>query len=139
MIVEPHIAKVLVSQLLDQGLVTIQVFFTKGVVVPNFLKSRRIFALNLSWRFEGPPMVLSDEGISAQLSFNKEPFDCFIPWDAIISVRQKEVAYAFATDKIAIPIHWPASESRQKIQELEVIEGGQELSPPKSGHLKLVH
>lgn len=46
-----------------------------------------------------PGFKIDDEGITGTLSFNRTPFDCFFPWDAVaaVAVPAEQVLVSFGT------------------------------------------
>ncbi len=74
------------DELLDQGLVQVLVDSRiEGVVVPPHLIGDLQLRLNLSRRF-GLPLVLTETGVDATLTFQKIPYECTIPWGAIYAI-----------------------------------------------------
>lgn len=98
----------------------------KGVIVPEIYKKRCDLCLNISRKFKNP-VSLTDKGIQATLSFQGESFNCFIPWDTIWCIKSPNRDYFFFKNLF-----------REDVK-LDVIGGGGFLTPPRTGHLKLVN
>jgi stringent starvation protein B len=76
----------LLKKMLDKGMVLIALDArTSGVIVPKNLAHDYQLKLNLSHRF-GLPMLLSETGIEAILTFSGKPHECVIPWKAIFLI-----------------------------------------------------
>jgi hypothetical protein len=54
-----------------------------GVVVPSQFASETELRLKLSWRYKDVSLVITDEVVSATLSFSGEPHRCTIPYAAM--------------------------------------------------------
>lgn len=57
-----------------------------GVQIPAFLKKEEAVALKWSHKFGISDFSYDSNGISATLSFNREPFYCVVPWEAISDI-----------------------------------------------------
>ncbi|HVK66780.1 MAG TPA: ClpXP protease specificity-enhancing factor SspB [Polyangium sp.] len=59
-----------------------------GVMVPKrFLdKSQLVLQIGLNMFIPIPDLKVDDEGISCTLSFDRAPFSCFMPWNAIYAL-----------------------------------------------------
>ncbi|MDC0749466.1 ClpXP protease specificity-enhancing factor SspB [Polyangium mundeleinium] len=59
-----------------------------GVLVPKrFLeKSQLVLQIGLNMFIPIPDLKVDDEGISCTLSFDRAPFSCFMPWNAIYAL-----------------------------------------------------
>ena len=76
----------ILSELLDKGMVQILLDSRKtGVVLPDHLAEDMQLRLNLSRRF-GLPIELTEEGVSATLTFQDVPHACVLPWDCIFAM-----------------------------------------------------
>src|SRR3954468_7878852 len=75
---------------LDYGQVFIAVLTNvEGVKVPEHkIHAGSGIGLNLNWKFK-TPMEINDWGVKATLSFDGQPYDCEIPWKAIIAMTQR--------------------------------------------------
>ena len=129
-----------IKQALDAGIVRIFVSTkTPGLKLPEHLFSIRIVTLNLSRRFEYPPEVLEDE-IRATLSFHGQNFDCVIPWESIL---------AFQDATGGMSLFWSAASMVEELPEqllepakprpFTALDGGGDVTPPRTGHLKLLN
>lgn len=140
---QPMNKKDLVGSMLDQGLIHILVDTrTPGVDLPEHLMGRVDVKINLSWQFK-TLIELTDQGIFANLSFNGETRQVVIPWFAIYFVGSKQTQEGIlfpedAPGEIVTRIT-SSQESRPKPQKFESIDGGNEVSPPRTGHLRVLH
>ena len=59
-----------------------------GVVVPKWFKSQPqlVLQIGLHLAVRIPDLEVGDRGISCTLSFNRSPFWCDLPWDAIYAL-----------------------------------------------------
>ncbi len=92
--------KTLCNELLEIGMVMVVVDARRsGVLVPVHLLGDPKLRLNLSFQF-GAPLTIEDWGIRATLSFNKSPFDCILPWEAVYVVFShiRNEPYVFPDD-----------------------------------------
>jgi len=113
------------------------------IKLPEYLLGNPNVHLDLSYNFgTNFPMSLDDDGIRAVLSFNKTPFSCFIPWDALWLVMSQDSSKPHL---ILFPESVPPSVQKQvdaarRRASFKVIEGGtkEEIFPPRIGHLRLV-
>lgn len=82
----PDLKKTL-EDLLAEGLTRIVVVVSDEVDIPDRVRQRYTagghLPINLSWKFDGA-MDIDDEGVSATLSFDGEPYPCRFPFDSII-------------------------------------------------------
>ena len=65
-----------------------------GVVVPEAQKDQMPLALDIGYGMRPnpiPDLEIRDDGISATLSFNRTGEYCFIPWDAVMGLAQRDV------------------------------------------------
>lgn len=111
------------------------------IKLPEYLLKNPSVNLDLSYNFE-TNLSLDDDGIRAVLTFKETPFSCFIPWDALWLVATQDSSELRV---IIFPESVPPSVQRQvdaarRRASFKVIEGGtkEEISPPRTGHLRLV-
>lgn len=72
---------------LESGLVHIVLTpWTPGVKLPKRYMLSPDLMLKLSYNFAPFDLELSDEGVRTTLSFSQVPFECFIPWKALIAI-----------------------------------------------------
>jgi hypothetical protein len=59
-----------------------------GVVVPPHLagEPRLVLEVGYDMPVPIPDLVVSKAGIGGTLSFNREPFSCWLPWDAVFAL-----------------------------------------------------
>lgn len=133
---------------LDKGKVKIYINTrVEGVVLPSHLMASQGTALNLSRHFPGP-MNLGDFGICAVLSFQGRSFTVEVPWEAIMAVEDTDSFHDFSTAQ-AFGLAQAVTEPRPQKQPFkpEVIVDNTEklglseiqLTPPRTGHLRLLH
>lgn len=115
----------------------------KGLVLPPHLMTEHYQYLYLSRRFRGS-MQLLDDGIHAELSFREQMFLVVLPWESIKEVQDANgnrfVFHAMVqiSDALRALAESIKAQSGTPARTLEGIEGGGELTPPRTGHLKLV-
>lgn len=142
----------ILERALDQGLTKILVF-TKiaGVALPQHLMEEDECMLNLSYKFRRR-IELTDHQLEADLSFNKKIFPIVIPWESIIRmIDANGDHHVFRTDIDTIvqeafnsgnkPVPDQEGEvilDRTAGLQLTLIQGGGQLTPPRSGHLSLL-
>jgi hypothetical protein len=61
----------------------------RNVCVPKHLQhdTQLVLLLGYDMPIPIPDLTLSEQGIGATLSFNRAPFWCYLPWDAIFGAR----------------------------------------------------
>jgi hypothetical protein len=70
-------------------------FLTKssGLTIPDFVaeqdKLETTFELQLNAAIPIKNLRLDEDGFFGTLSFKKQPHDCYVPWDAVTSIRAK--------------------------------------------------
>ena len=57
-----------------------------GVVVPPQFIQEEALRLNVAYAFNLPAFEISEEGVYAILSFNRQNFGCTIPWHAVYAL-----------------------------------------------------
>ncbi len=64
----------------------------EGVVVPSWLASQPQLVLQLGYDLPIPidDLEVDERGWHATLSFNRSPFHCTVPWDAVFAVVDEE-------------------------------------------------
>lgn len=85
----------LFNSLLEEGIVSIQVDAQrKGVVLPSPLKeaAQVLLQYGLDMAVPIPDLEVTENGISATLSFNREPQKTFVPWSAVFVISCDEAA-----------------------------------------------
>src|SRR5690606_35679283 len=113
------------------------------IKLPEYLLGNPEVRLDLSYNCGlNLPMSLDDDGIRAVLSFNKTPFSCFIPWDALWLVASQDSSkphLILFTESVPPSVQKEVDVVRRRAS-FKVIEGGteEEISPPRTGHLRLV-
>jgi hypothetical protein len=87
-----------------------------GVCVPEYLKRDPYVTLLLGYDVAVPipDLRIDDSGVTATLSFNRSPFLCAFPWDAVVAI----------TDMDGRGIGWGFDDPGEE--------------PPKRSHLRVV-
>ena len=63
-----------------------------GVIAPASLMTAQAgVPFKISYRSPAAP-TLSDDGVMATLSFSRQPFECFFPWDSIFGITMDSEA-----------------------------------------------
>ncbi len=115
------------EQMLAKGMVQVLVHGELCTLPPEMQKPASVIRLNLSYKFGCRfPMKLTDEGVSARLSFEGALYDCFLPYHAIVRM------YGFDDNEVwSAPQHDTPVEPSQRDGDLpEVIR--------RRGHLRLI-
>lgn len=162
----PMQKKAILEEFLSLGTTRVVVNGTHPLIkLPEYLLEDYDVHLDLSYDFGIHfPMSLEDDGIQAVLSFNRSSFLCFIPWDALWLARVQEgsqLRMILFPESVPSAIqrqvkidfmnfidwkermNWSENYSEQAARRqtpLKVIEGGteEEISPPRTDHLRLV-
>lgn len=82
---------------------------TKGVVVPERFRGTSELVLNYSYRYHIADFNFDDERVVASLSFSGFPFQCVVPWDAVIGIgnQAEGVFCSFVQDSYSIEKNVP--------------------------------
>lgn len=131
----------MISAALDRGMIHVFVDSTvMGVQLPPHLMQKRDVRLNLSHRFKDS-LYLKDDGVCTWLSFGGVNFPITIPWKAIyVFVEKGQNPILFIEDAPMEDLPGGIlDKSKPQHVAFEKIEGGGELTPPRTGHLRLVH
>lgn len=75
------------SNLLDRGMAQLLIQPDRAIVPPYLQEEGEACLLNFSYKFGLDDFVFDRIGVTATLSFNKEPFYCIIPWNAVALIR----------------------------------------------------
>ncbi len=79
-----------IDELLNEDHVLLHVDSTReDVKVPDSCNNNPTLTLKISRLFYGK-VELEEEGISSQLKFSGEYFDCYFPWDAVWGVTSEK-------------------------------------------------
>ena len=97
-----------------------------GVIVPSHLKRQPSLKLNVAYGFNLPNFEIdADDGVYATLSFDRLPFGCVLPWDAIFALTYvDDVGFSWPR---SIPDDVNASQREEPIQngwKPRLIKGG---------------
>jgi len=66
----------------------------KGVVVPERFRKQELLVLNYSYRYHIADFDFDDDKVVASLSFGGNPFQCVVPWNAVMGIgNQAESMY----------------------------------------------
>lgn len=136
--------KAILEEFLSHGTTRVVVDGTHPLTkLPEYLLEDFSVHLDLSYDFGIRfPMSLEDDGIRAVLSFNRSSFLCFIPWDALwmAQVQEGPEPRLIIFPESVPPTIQRRAEAAHRRASFKVIEGGteEEISPPRTGHLRLV-
>ncbi len=101
--------KILFEQMYQAGKVSVGInTHSPNIQIPEQLKNKEQIVLAFSARFQLPKFEISDLGICAVLSFNKQPFEVFIPWEDVLFLQNEELNLATA------PFEMPTKEEELK-------------------------
>lgn len=90
-----------IEDFLDNGLIMVHVDSRRPCSVPLEHVGNPALRLNLSRRFEGADIVITDDGIQATLTFGGVPTRITLPWGCVYAVTSKTMnppAAVFADD-----------------------------------------
>ena len=73
----------------DGYTVQIQVESSPGLKIPSFLKLPLVLEYGLNMPNPIQELHWDENGIHATLSFNREPFDTFVPWESVVGMTGK--------------------------------------------------
>lgn len=94
---------------------------TEGLVVPIHLKKKDRLVLQLGHNMPIPmrDFVMNEEGFTVTLSFDRTPFSCWVPWEAVKALLPKDAKEKARTwdDLVAIRDQ-PRTSSSQTITDL---------------------
>lgn len=77
----------LLQRLLDKGMVMVHIDARhEGVDVPDLYRKDGDLRLNLSYRFQAGDLRVSDDHVSATLSFSGRPYTCQLPLPSIFAI-----------------------------------------------------
>jgi len=130
-----------IGSMLDRGMLTIVVDATRpGVNLPAHLLQDPKVYLNLSHNFR-TLIELKEDALHTVLSFNQRDFNCVIPWETIWAAQQGDVGFI---DPDCLPgrenvFTVPPEKVLDERPSFEAIEGGAEYTPPRTGHLRVLH
>ena len=125
----------MIEAMLSQGLIQIFVDATKpGVDLPSVLLTEHCVVLNLSKKF-GMPMDTLEDGIHAELSFNKVSTHTRIPWHSIWSVKNQDGRAYLFVDVMPSTLTGIVDHSKK----LNSLQGGGETTALRTGHLRLLN
>ncbi len=106
----------------------------RGVEVPRYLKNRPqlVLQVGLDMPVPIPDLRAADDGLVGTLAFNRSPFRCWVPWEAVFAL----------VDDQGRAMLWPESlpdELQAEVERemgvrapdgLRVVEGGRDSVPP---------
>jgi stringent starvation protein B len=100
-----------------------------SVLVPKgFLgQSQLVLQIGLNMNIPIPDLNLDDEGITCTLSFNRAPFWCRLPWDAIYALVGED----------GRGMVWPDDVPPEVAQQMQRQQAAAKPSPGKRGRAKL--
>jgi len=89
--------KLVTTMLENYGLISLHLDArVDTVIVPVPLRNTAQLALEIGYNLAVPipDLTVDERGISATLSFNRQPFFCFIPWKALFAIRVEQNEWA---------------------------------------------
>ncbi len=101
-----------------------------GVEVPDWLvdQPQLVLQIGLDLPVPIPDLRLDDGGLYGTLSFNRAPFTCVVPWDAVFALAGDDgmgmVWPDDMPDEVAEEVELAARRHEQRIPRLRAIEGG---------------
>lgn len=146
----PQTKKQMVEKALEKG--RIQVFVNskvRDVVLPRHLMSLPQVILNLSHNFEFK-LTIADDGIATILSFGGKNEPILLPWEAIWFLRSPATNEAMLffegapLDDLPVEVLQPPEFTPETLTETlkpiqGSIDGEGQTTPPRTGHLRVVH
>lgn len=90
-----------IEDFLAHGLIMVHVDSRRRCDVPPEHAGKPALRINLSKRFEGANIVITDAGVEATLTFGGVPYRIYLPWECIYAVTSKTMnppACVFAAD-----------------------------------------
>ena len=135
--------------LLTQGSVFVHLDPRRDTVrVPPWLRAQPQLVLQFGYGLAVPirDLDVDDEGVSGTLSFNRQPFSCFVPWDAVFAlvgddgmgmVWEENLPAELAAE---IEAGYRGSRSRPKLQSIDGGGGETEAAdeaPSPTGHVAM--
>ena len=106
------------KQLIEQGMVMVVMDSRRnGVQVPPRFSEDHQLRLNFSLKFYIDDFEYDDYGVRASLSFNKVPYYCEIPWDAV---------YALNSQAVEQGVMWPDDVPKELENMVEEIQSEQQ-------------
>jgi hypothetical protein len=113
----------------------------KGVVVPKWFsgKPQLVLQLGLNMAIPIPDLRVEDVGISCTLSFNRAPFWCQLPWEAIYAlVGEDGRGMVWPQDvppEVALQMQKGAAQATKqgkKPRKLAPVDGGEDAQPARA-------
>ena len=83
----------------------------EGVVVPPQFSREAALRLNVAYAFNLPAFEITDEGIYAILSFNRQNFGCTIPWTSIYALTLPDESHEGMVWPDSMPLELKEAES----------------------------
>lgn len=158
--------RLLFAHLLESGITALHLDGRHaGVRVPARFRKDAWVVLNYSYNYHIADFRFDDEGIEASLSFSGQPYPCYVPWEAVFAITDKDRKRGrvweedLPAEALAGPGDPDASASsegrpgagagKKRGPSLQVLPGGQgeegsegptppPTPPPRGGHLRRV-
>ena len=97
--------------LLERGVVMVHLDpRIQGVVVPPQFAQEAALRLNVAYAFKLPAFEISDDGVYAILSFNRQNFGCTIPWRAVYALTLPDESHEGMVWPDSMPLELKANE-----------------------------
>lgn len=123
---DPPSKKDQLLKLLDRGSVFVHLDPRRdGVVVPDWFshKPQLVLQLGRNFAIPIPDLEVDDEGVRCTLSFNRSPFHCTLPWNAV---------YALVAENGEVTM-WPSELPAELVPETAAVRRNQPTSRTKNG------
>lgn len=126
------------STMLQRGLVQVAVDSrVPGVLLPKHLMNKTDVLLNLSHRFKHP-ISLAGKCVRTTLSFSGTDYPVVLPLDSIWCMDDLKGDISLCTLEMPKELLSKLTQRTPPVI-LQSVDGGEESSPPREGHLKLLH
>jgi hypothetical protein len=111
-----------------------------GVVLPERLLGDGHVRLDYGHHFSPPipDLIVDDDGIHATLSFNRAPFQTFVPWSAVYLIADFDGNGAVWQDDIPSDLLDPSVATEGEVATQEPEPPKPPGKKPRPSHLKLV-
>jgi len=120
--------------MLQEGPVAVLVAAHKEVVVADTVAMPCVLHYGLNMPVPIPNFQITDQGIVAILSFNRTPWETFVPWEAVVAIERMDGSFGIKfvdTGEIKLPEQKPApTEKRMRRAILVAVPDDTEKDPP---------
>ncbi len=126
---EHNFKKSIFSEALENGIATLYLDpRVEGVKVPDRFKGNDTLTLDYSYNYGLDDFQFDDACVVASLSFNRQPFQCVIPWEAVFGIGNKAAGayYSFTKNDPNLQNVNTTKNSLQTIKKPAMIESDSE-------------